>query len=111
GEYDFVALADELAAKAVRDEVDAVGGAAGIDDLALFACIDEALDPAARFLVFGRGLFREIVNRAVNIRVLGRLIPHDPVDHGLRHLAGGRVVEEDERLPVYLEIEDREIGA
>ena len=108
---DFVARADELAAIAVHHEVDRIGRAAGEDHFAIFARVDEALQLAARFLVFGGRGFGQIVHTAIDVGMLRGLVAHQTVDHRLRHLAGCRVVEIDQRLAADLELEDRKIGA
>ena len=111
GQDDFVAGADELAAIAVHHEVDRVRGAAGEDHFAVFARVDEALQLAPRFLVFGGRGFGQIMHPAMNVGVLRRLVAHQAVDHRLRHLAGRRVVEIDQRLAADFELQDRKIGA
>jgi hypothetical protein len=110
-EDDLVAFADELAPVAVGDQVDRVGRAAREDHLARFACVHEALHLFPRRLVLGGRLLGKIMYRTVDIRVLARLVAHQPVDHRLRHLARGCVVQEDERLSLHRKLKDREIGA
>ena len=51
------------------------------------------------------------MDAAVNIGVIALIIIHERVDDALRFLRRGGVVEVDERLPVDLLVEDREIGA
>ena len=51
------------------------------------------------------------MRRAVHVRVLARIEMREPVDHGLRLLRGGGVVEPDERPAVDISLQDREIAA
>ena len=95
----------------MRHQVDRVGRAAGEDHFAVLARVDEALDLAARFLVFEGRRLRQVVDAAIDIGVLRRLVADEAVDHLARHLARRRIVEIDERLAVDLELEDREVGA
>ena len=111
GQDDFVAGVDELAPVTVHRQVDRFGGAAGEDHLALLARVDEARERAPRLFVFGGGDLRQGMHCAVYVRVLGRLVAHQAVDHLLRHLAGGRIVQIDQRLAARPEFEDRKIGA
>ncbi len=110
GQDDLVAGPDELPAIAVHHQIDRVGGAAGEDHFAVFARIDETLHLAARLLVGGGRGFRQVMHAAVDVGVLRRLVAHHAVDHRLRHLARGRVVEIHQRLAADLEPEDREVG-
>jgi hypothetical protein len=46
----------------------------------------------------------------MNIGMLRSLITHKPINHLLRHLAGGSTIEKDKRVTIDLEFKDREIG-
>ena len=111
GEDDFVTGADEFAAVAVRDQIDRLRGAAGEDHLAVLARADEALHFAARRIEGGSRRLRQVMNAAVDVGVLRRLVAHETVDDRLRHLARGRVVEIHQRLAADFEPEDRKVGA
>jgi hypothetical protein len=112
GEDDLVAGADERAPVTLHHEVDAVGHVRREDHLALLARVEEALHLPPRLLVGLGRLLRQVVDAAVDVRVLPGAVVHHPIDDGLRHLARGRVVEEDERLPVGPDVrQDREVRA
>src|SRR5690606_32375898 len=110
-EHDLVARLHPRRRPAVGDEVDALGGAGGEDDLLGVGCAEEAGDDAAHRLVFLGGDVREIVQAAVDIGVFVLVGPRHRLDHHARLLRRGAVVEVDERLAVHLAREDREIGA
>ena len=108
---DLVALLQPLAAEGVGDQVDRLGGIAGEDDLFGAAGIEEAAHLFARALVgLGRRI-GEIVQAAVHVGVFVGVGVLDAVEHRLRLLRRGGVVEIDKRLAVDLHAEDREILA
>ena len=88
-----------------------IGGATGEDDFPLFARIEEMLQLAAGSLVFSRGGFRQVVHATVDVGMLSSLIMHQAIDHLLRHLAGCRIVEIDQRISLDLKFEYRKIRA
>lgn len=51
------------------------------------------------------------MHAAIDVGMLSLLIMHQAVDDLLRHLAGRRVVEVDQRLPFDLELEYRKVSA
>ena len=109
-EHDLVVLADELAPIAGRDQVDRFGGAADEDDFFGRAGADEALYLFARaFVRVGRAC-RQLMRRAMHIRVLVRIVMHQPIDNRLRLLRGRGVVEPDQALAVNPLLEDRKVA-
>ena len=99
---------DALAPERVGDQVDGLGGVAGEDDLFRARRVEEGADFLARALVgFGRGV-GEVVQAAMHIGVFGRVGVLEAVEHRLRLLRRGGVVEIDERLAVDRHGEDRE---
>ena len=111
GQNNLVTGLDELAAVAVHHQVDGLGGAAGEDHFALVGRVDETLQLDARFLIGGGRPFRQGVHRPVDVGVLRGLVAHQAVYDGLRHLAGGRVVQVDQRLAFDLGMQDGKVGA
>ena len=111
GEQDDVAFLQVRVAPGVGDEVDAVGGAGGENDLARLGGIDEFSGAFAGLLVGIGGAHRERVDAAVDVGVVVPVVVRERVDDALGLLGRGGVVEVDERLPVDLLVEDREIGA
>ncbi len=110
-EHDLVAGLDALAAERVGHQVDGLGGVAGEDDLFLAGRVEEGAHLLARILVgFGRGI-GEIVQPAVHVGVFGGIGVLQAIEHGLRLLRRGGIVEIDERLAVDLQREDRKILA
>ena len=110
-EHDLVAFLDALLAERVGDEVDRLGGVAGEDDLFLAAGIDEGPCRLARALIGLRRLVGEEMQATMDVGVFARIGLGQPVEHGLRLLRRGGVVEIDERLAVNLHRQRREIGA
>ena len=110
-EHDLVAGLDALAPERVGDQVDGLGGVAGEDDLFRARRVEEGADFLARALVgFGRGV-GEVMQAAVHIGVFGGVGMLEAVEHRLRLLRRGGVVEIDERLAVNRHGEDRKILA
>jgi hypothetical protein len=111
GDDDLVARADHAAAVSVHHEVDALGAAAREDALAGLARVDEAPHLLARALVGRRRALAEVVDAAVDVRVLLAQILRAALDDDLRHLRRRGVVEVDERLAVHGLAEHGEVGA
>jgi len=110
-EHDLVAFLDALATEGIGDQVDRLGGVAGEDDLFLAPGIEELLHGLARALV-GLGCFvGEIMQATVYVGVLLGIGLVDAVEHRLRLLRRGRVVEIDQRLAVDLHRQRREVRA
>ena len=110
-EEDLVALAHVRASPRVRDEVDRLGRVAREDDALRRWSVDELRDLRSRFLVRRRRLFAEAVDGAMDVRVVVLVVVDELVDHLPRLLRSRRVVEVNERLPVHLPLEDREVLA
>ena len=97
---DLVARADVRAAPALRDQVDGLGRAAHEDDLVCRRRVEERAHLVARSLV-GVGRARgERVRGAMDVGVLVRVEVREAVDHRLRLLRRGGVVEPDQRPAV-----------
>ena len=110
-EHDLVALADRHGAVGAGDQVDALGGVAGEDDLLDAWRIEEAAHRLARVLVAGGGGVGEKVQAAMDVGVFHLVGVVDGVEHRARLLRRGAVVEIDQRLAVDLAEQDREVGA
>ena len=92
-QHDAVAGSEMGARPALRDEVDAFGGAADEHDL-LGACgADEVSGAAAARLEGERHLGRTLVDAAMDGRISLAIGAGDGVDDGLRLLCGGGAVE------------------
>jgi hypothetical protein len=111
GRHDAVAAFDVVPAPRVRDEVQGLGRVAHEDDLALARRVDEPRDLRAGFLERGGRALAELVDPAVDVRVVLLEDARHRVDHLSRLLAGRRVVEVHERLPAHGLREDREVPA
>src|SRR5215204_720690 len=111
GDDYLVALAHELAPVAVHDEVDALRHPAHEDALARLARVDEAAHLLARALVSRGGALAQVVDAAVDVRVLLAQVLRAPLDDDARHLRRRRVVEVDERLAVHGLAQHREVFA
>ena len=89
---DRVARSDVREAPRIADEVDRLGRVARPDDLGGFRGIDEAGDLfAGRFKGCGR-TFGQLVDAAMDVRIVVRVVVDERIDHGLRFLrARGRI--------------------
>ena len=111
GEEDLVPLPDMRDAIGRGDEIDRLGGVAGEDDLGVGPRIEEAAHALARLLEIGGREVAQIMQPAMHIGVVLAIGALDGVEHELRLLRRGAVVEIDEVLAVDLAREDREVGA
>jgi hypothetical protein len=111
GEHHFVARLQHHAAIALRHEVDGLGGVAGENDLLHRGRVEEAPDTLARILEsLGRGVGEE-VQAAVDVGIFFRVGLGHRIEHGLRLLRRGRIVEIDQLLAIDLTREDGEVRA
>src|SRR5271166_1133959 len=92
---DLVVLVDIAASPRLRDEVDALGGAANEYDFASPRSIQEAARFFTRALVSIRGPRCERVGGTVYVGVLVTVEGRKPVDYRIRFLGSGGVVEPD----------------
>ena len=107
---DFVARAEALTV-ARSDEIDRLGGAAHEDDFLAPRGMDELPHLVARgFVGLGCALAQKM-HAAVNIGVERGVVMRLAVDHAVRLLTGGRVVEIDQRLAMHMLVQDGEILA
>src|SRR5689334_14301455 len=74
GDQDLVAGFDVGATVAACDEIDCFGGSACKDYLAELFCIDKPLNFGPRFLIFSRRSLAQVMDAAVNVGVLVRII-------------------------------------
>ena len=110
GQDDGVATIDVPPAPRVADEVDRLGRVAGEDDLVAVRSVDEPRDLRPRLLVLGRRLLADRVDPAMDVGVVLAVVVRDGVDDDAWLLARRRGVEVDERVPVDLLLEDREVA-
>ena len=112
GEEDLVPLPDMRDAIGRGDEIDRLGGVAGEDDLRVGARIEEAAHALARLLEIGGREVAQIMQPAMHIGVFLAIGALDGVEHELRLLRRGAVVEIDERsCRCTFAREDGEVGA
>ena len=102
GEEDLVAFVDVLFRPREPNEVDRLGRATGEDDRTRAGSADVTTAGIARTLVRLGCDLAELVDAAMDVRVLGFVEVDDPVDDLTRFLRGGGRVEIDQRLPVWL---------
>ena len=109
GEQNFVARLQVLQRPSCRDEVDALGGAAGEDDFLRGAGVDELRDAFARGFVGAGRTIAQFMNTPVNVGVVVLVVALDRIKDGTGLLRCGGAVEVDERMAVDFLIKDREI--
>ena len=90
-------------------QVDAFGGAAHEDQLALAARVEESLHLGARRFVGRRGALAQLVHAAMNVGAIHFVELANRFDHRVRLLRRGRVIQIHQRLAVYGLLENREI--
>lgn len=100
GNQDFVAFFDVFFRPGVGDQVDRFGGVSGKDDFFGFFGVDEFFYPGAGGFIFFRGFFAEGVYAAVDVGVCCTVKIVERADYGFGFLAGGGVVQVDQRSVV-----------
>ena len=95
----------------LRDEVDALGGAADEDQLVLALRVEEPSGLGASLLVRGRRTLAQLVNAAVNVGAIHLVELADGVDHREGLLRGGGAIQIYQWLTVDRLLQDREILA
>src|SRR5512146_891331 len=111
GDKDLIARPYDRAPEALRHEVDTLSHAADEYHFAARRRVEETRHLLARALVcLGRKL-AQMVHRAMDVCILGAVVPGQRVDDGSRLLRGRGVVQVDEGLPVDLRGQDGELGA
>src|SRR5690606_22857640 len=111
GDQNLVARLESRSRVALRNEIDRFGRAANEDDFLSVASVEEvAHDIASAFVGIGRPL-TQCVYAAMHVRVIALVVGAHGVDHRLRSLARGGVIQINERLPVHLLTQDREVAA
>ncbi len=109
-QHDLVARLDPRAERR-GDQVDALGRALGEDHIVRGRRIEESAYGFARsFVGLGR-LVRQRMQAPVHVGIGGAHLVRHRIDHGVRLLGAGGIVEIDERMPVHLPGQDRELGA
>ena len=111
GDQDLVAVPDVLAPPGLGHQVDGLGGAPGVDDGLARWCADEVRDRGPGRLVRVGRPSGQGMRGPVDVGVLVRVEVAEPVDHHLRFLGGGRVVQPDQLPSVDPLAEDRELAA
>ena len=93
GQQDAVARLQLRARPALGDEVDALGRAANINDLAVRLRADEAGDLPPRRFIGQRHIGRPFIDTAMHRRIIGTIGPRNRIDDGIGLLRGGGAVK------------------
>ena len=93
GHEHLIARLDVRQAVAVSDKVQALGRVAGEDDLPLRACADEIAHRLARLLINIGRLDAQRIQAAQRVRIVAAVEIRHRVEHALRALGRGRVVD------------------
>ena len=110
-QHDLVAGADVSEAEAGRNEIDRLGRRPGENDLLMRLGVDESTHSlSGRLVSLGRRV-GEIMQAAVNVRILMLIGVSQAVDDLLRLLGRGRIIEIDQRLAIGALGKDGEIRA
>jgi hypothetical protein len=110
GDEDLIAGAEAWPRVRLRDQIDALGGAAREDDLARRAGIDEAAHTLARTLERGRRRLAQGMHAAVHVGVRVHLVVVHRADHLQRALRGGGAVQVHQGMPVHAGAEDGKVA-
>ena len=106
---DVIPRTDERVAPGISHRVERRRGARREDDLLLFGRPDKGGDPLPGLLVQLRGLLRQEMHAAVNVRVQAPVEVIDRIDHLPGLLRRGSAVEVNQRLTVDLAVQDRKL--
>src|SRR6266568_7512497 len=110
-EEDHISFANKFSAPRLRDKVDAFGGSTREDDFVSACSADVFCDTPARFFISFRRARAQRVQSAMHIRIFVFVIPPKRVDDGARFLGGRSAIKINQRMPVRLLSQDREILA
>ena len=110
-EDDLVARLQEFPAVGLGDEIDPFGGAADEDDFLRRRGAEKRLHLLPGLLEGVGRTGRQRVRAAVDVRVVVRVEMRDGVDHALRLLRRGGIVEPGQRLAMHLLLQDGKILA
>lgn len=94
----------------LRNEVDRFSGSARKNNLARQWSVDEPPHHVAGIFVGDGCLLAQLMQPAMNVGVLLAVEPGQAVDHRLRLVGGGGVIEVDQRVPVDLAAQDWKIA-
>ena len=106
---DLVASVEGLPAVTMRDEVDGLGDAAREDDLALRRGMQKVLHFHTGIFIGLRRFLTQVVGTPVNVGIFFRVVAMHCINHHLRFLARGGIVQVDQRFPMHLSLQDGEV--
>lgn len=109
GDDDFVARGDVRLSKRKCKGVDRLGAALGEHNFGARLGIDEMHHLLTRLFVNLGRLFAKVMHAAMDVAIISGVESDDGIQHALRLLRRGGVVEIDERMTVYLLVEDWKI--
>jgi len=111
GDENLVAGLDLRFHKRVGDKVDGFGGSPSKNDFRFVAGVQVAGELGAGIFVGLSGFGTQQVDPTMDVGVFVGIVLSDGVDHRLRFLGGGGVVEIDERFSIHLAFENGKIVA
>ena len=111
GDQHFIAVLQQRAGEALRDQIDSLGRAAHEQHLVARAGVDIAHHAIPCALVQCGSLLAQRMHSAVNVGVMMPLIVIHSFDHGQRALRRRAVVEIGKGLVMHLARQDREVLA
>ncbi|MNZ77355.1 hypothetical protein D3C78_958920 [compost metagenome] len=109
-EDDFVPRLELAHPPALGHQIDRLGGAAGPDHLMAAGRVDKAGDRLAGCLEGAGGAAAQGMGGAVHIGIVGPIVVSYGVQHRLRLLGGGGVVQIDQRVAVHLLRQGRKLA-
>ena len=99
-DYNFISLANVLPAKGLGHQVYSLSGAPHVDQLMVFSGVDELTGLASRRLVVISGQLTERMHAPMDIGIHGSIVADQGINHRLRLLTGGSVVQINQGLAI-----------
>src|SRR6266404_6238715 len=108
-EKDRISLSKKSSAPCLCHQIYAFGRSAREDDLVSRGGPQVVRDPFPRFFVRFRSARAQLMKPAMHVRVVVLVILPKSIEYPSRFLGGGRAIKVDQRMPVRLLAQDREI--
>ena len=111
GDNDLIILLDIAASPTLRDQIDALGRPAHKDDFLCGRCVQEPSNSFPRpFISISRPRSQRM-RGTVYVRILVRVVVRDSIDHRLRLVCRGRIVQPDQLSSIDAFFQDWKIPA
>src|SRR6266403_3552193 len=109
-DHNFVVFLDVAVPPTLGDQIDALGGTTHEDDLTCGGSIQKSANFVPRALISIGRTCSQRVGSPVNVGILVAIKSRDPVNDRIRLLGSRGVVEPNQRSPVHMFLQDREVA-